>query len=322
MRNALSCPVTSPATHVSTKWLVSGMLGLMAALLCVSPRAAVTQPDSPGASRVKSRQGKNRKSATQNRKKPDTEQHWQKKQPFAAIANGKESQASAKQSSKKTRRDMADYRFMNNVPESGKTWENGHNSNLASSVFTQKGNSLSSAYPQKSASVFRTNTKEPGTVNADNNGYAMGPARFSMSYEKSQDTTSRVARFMSGKTTPDIATNYDIVETRQNQPNLQLGMEYATGNGRVNASVNYVKLKDTKGVTSGTNGTTGSNNNDLTDLKTIAIGYTYDVSDRTSFYGMVARTEYEREAMAGYMRGNGSDEDSVTGVQFGMTHKF
>ena len=37
---------------------------------------------------------------------------------------------------------------------------------------------------------------------------------------------------------------------------------------------------------------------------------------------MVARTDYEREAMAGYMRGNGSDEDSVTGVQFGMTHKF
>ena len=92
------------------------------------------------------------------------------------------------------------------------------------------------------------------------------------------------------------------------------------GNGRVNASVNYVKLKDTKGAASGTAGT--NNNNDSTDLKTIAIGYTYDVSNRTSFYGMVARTDYEREAMAGYMRGNGSDEDSVTGVQFGMTHKF
>lgn len=155
----------------------------------------------------------------------------------------------------------------------------------------------------------------------DINGYALGPARFSMNYEKSRDTASRVSGFMTGKTTPDIATNNDIVETRQNQPNIQLGMEYATGNGRVNASVNYVRLKDMKGGMTGS-AASPTNNNDSTDLKTFAIGYTYDVSDRTSFYGMVARTDYEKEAMASYMRGNGSDEDSVTGVQFGMTHKF
>ena len=32
--------------------------------------------------------------------------------------------------------------------------------------------------------------------------------------------------------------------------------------------------------------------------------------------------QYEKDAMAAYTRGNGSDEDSVTGFRFGMTHKF
>ena len=317
MRNAISCPVTPPATRFSTKWLVSGMLGLIAALLCVSPHAAVNKTDSGKQTPVKSGKGKTRKATTLNRKTEDAS-HWQKKQPFAALSNDKKSQTPVKHSSRNAKKNFADYRFVNNLPEIGKTREDSRSVKLASSVFTQKGNSLPSAYVSKNQSVFMTDTKESGTGNADNNGYAMGPARFSMSYEKSQDPTERVSRFLSGKATPDIATN--IVETRQNQPNLQLGMEYATGNGRVNASVNYVKLKDTKGAASGTAGT--NNNNDSTDLKTIAIGYTYDVSNRTSFYGMVARTDYEREAMAGYMRGNGSDEDSVTGVQFGMTHKF
>lgn len=317
MRNVLSCPLTPPATHFTARWLVSGMLGLFAALLCISPHAAVNKPDAGDPSPGKSGKGKTRKTATQNRKTEDTDPHWQKKQPFAALSNHKKSQAPVKRSPGKTQQNIVDYRFVNKLPDSGKTWENGHRVKLASSVFTQKANPL--PYASKNASVFRTDTKAYGTGNADSNGYAMGPARFSMSYEKSQDTASRVSRFMSGKTTPDIATHYDIVEIRQNQPNLQLGMEYATGNGRVNASLNYVKLKDTKGAPSAT---AGMNNNDSTDLKTIAIGYTYDVSDRTSFYGVVARTDYEREAIAGYMRGNGSDEDSVTGVQFGMTHKF
>lgn len=293
------------------------VLGLFAALLCVSPHAAVSKTDSVNPSAAKSGKSKTRKTAPQNRKTEDANQHWQKKQPFAAVSNHNKSQAAVKPSSRKTQQNIADYRFVNNLPDSGKTWENGRSVKLASSVFTQKASPL--PYASKNTSVFRTDTRESGTVNADNNAYGMGPARFSMSYEKSQDPTNRVSRFMSGKTTPDIATNYDIVETRQNQPNLQLGMEYATGNGRVNASLNYVKLKDTKGAASGTATT---NNSDSTDLKTIAIGYTYDVSSRTSFYGMVAHTDYEREAMAGYMRGNGSDEDGVTGVQFGMTHKF
>lgn len=318
MRNAISCPVTPPATRFSSKWLVSGMLGLIAALLCVSPHAAVNKTDSGKQTPVKSGKGKTRKAATQKRKAEDASQHWQKKQPFAALSNDKKSQSPVKQSSRNAKQNIADYRFVNSFPYSGKTTrENSRSARLAPSVFLQKSNSLPSAYVPRKTPVFMTDTKESGNVMTDN-GYAMGPARFSLSYEKSQDPTDRVSKFLSGKATPDIATN--IVETRQNQPNLQLGMEYATGNGRVNASVNYVKLKDTKGAASGTAVT--NNNNDSTDLKTIAIGYTYDVSNRTSFYGMVAHTDYEREAMAGYMRGNGSDEDSVTGVQFGMTHKF
>lgn len=321
MRNAPACPLTSPATRFSAKWVVTVLLGLFSVLLCISPHAAVNKSETDRPLPAKSKKGKTRKATAKKTKTEDANQHWQKKQPFAAISsNDTKIQAPAKQTTGNTKQNIAEYRVANKyLPESGKTWENGRSVKLASSVFTKKANSLPSVHVPGNPSVFKAGLRESRTVNEDNNGYTTGPARFSVSYEKSQDTAGRVSRFMSGKNTPDIATNYDIVETRQNQPNLQLGMEYATGNGRVNASVNYVKLKETKGTASGT---TGMNNNDSTDLKTIAIGYTYDVSNKTSFYGMVARTDYEREAIAGYMRGNGSDEDSVTGVQFGMTHKF
>ena len=158
-------------------------------------------------------------------------------------------------------------------------------------------------------------TTEPANDGVKNTGYAIGPARFTVNYEKANDRNhEKMTRLLTGNATYDMTGN-DMVESHTDRDNIHLGMEYATGNGRVNAAVNVVRMKDLKKSAE-------SDNPDSADLKTFSIGYTYDVSDSTSLYGMVARTEYEKDAMAAYTRGNGSDEDSVTGFRFGMTHKF
>ena len=64
------------------------------------------------------------------------------------------------------------------------------------------------------------------------------------------------------------------------------------------------------------------NGHSSADLKKYAIGYTYDLSKRTSLYGMVAYTDYENEAISNFFNGSGYNEDSVKGVQIGITHKF
>lgn len=316
MRTGLSCLAASPSIRFDKKWLVTGTFSLFAMVICLSSHAAVSKPDS--SSPTVSRKGKVRKVAQRTGQGTEIDQHWQKKQPFAAMTNHKKRQTPVKQSARLTGQNVYDYRFINQyLPDSGKSRTDDRDRTSVSSVFRQTSDGPASATPSKNASGLINDTRHSGSgINSTNS--ATGITRFSMNYEKSQDTTGKIARFISGKTTPDIATNNDIVETRQNQSNIQLGMEYATGNGRVNASVNYVRLKDMKGASS----VAGATNNDSADLKTIAVGYTYDVSDRTSFYGMVAHTDYEKEAMAGYLRGNGSDEDGVTGVQFGVTHKF
>ena len=50
------------------------------------------------------------------------------------------------------------------------------------------------------------------------------------------------------------------------------------------------------------------------------LGYTYNLSKRTSIYGNVAYTDYDDEQAGAYYGYKG--RDSVTGVQVGITHKF
>ena len=146
-------------------------------------------------------------------------------------------------------------------------------------------------------------------------GYAVGPARFSVNYEKANDKSrERTTELLNGKATYDIA-NSDLIETPAERDNLHLGMEYDTGNGRVNAAMNLVRIRDPK------SGAPSGNDDDSADLRTFTIGYTYDASDTTSFYGMVAHTDYDSDALRGYGRGD-TENDSVTGFQVGVTHRF
>ncbi len=53
-----------------------------------------------------------------------------------------------------------------------------------------------------------------------------------------------------------------------------------------------------------------------------ALGYTYDLSKRTSVYANVAYTDSDNDGVGLIYNTNGAADDSVTGVQLGLTHKF
>ena len=53
-----------------------------------------------------------------------------------------------------------------------------------------------------------------------------------------------------------------------------------------------------------------------------SLGYTYDMSKRTSLYAMVAYTDSDNDSVGEIYNSNGVADDSVTGVQIGITHNF
>ena len=136
--------------------------------------------------------------------------------------------------------------------------------------------------------------------------YAFGPARISLAYEQTHDKGWREGEF----------------SVKSKQHNWLLGLEWLMGPGRLNASFNYGKVKDVAW--------SDTDHGDK-DVKKYALGYTYDLSKRTSIYGIVAYSDYEDDQVAGFYRNEGlnnqGDPDSynrdrVTGVQVGITHRF
>ena len=61
---------------------------------------------------------------------------------------------------------------------------------------------------------------------------------------------------------------------------------------------------------------------DSGDVKKYSIGYFYSLSKRTTLYGQLAYSDFEDKAVAEFFRGKGFENDSVTGVQVGINHKF
>ena len=53
-----------------------------------------------------------------------------------------------------------------------------------------------------------------------------------------------------------------------------------------------------------------------------SLGYTYDMSKRTSLYAMVAYTDSDDGYVGEIYNSNHIDDDSVTGVQLGIVHRF
>ena len=78
------------------------------------------------------------------------------------------------------------------------------------------------------------------------------------------------------------------------------------GAGTVNASYNRATV----------DGTVHGNANKY------ALGYTYDLSKRTSLYAVVSYLDSDNGYVASLNNDMGSEKTSITGVQFGMTHNF
>lgn len=136
--------------------------------------------------------------------------------------------------------------------------------------------------------------------------YAFGPARISLAYEQTRDKGWKEGE----------------ISIRSKQQTWLLGLEWLMGPGRLNASFNYGRVKDVEW---------SNNDSGHKDVKKYALGYTYDLSKRTSIYGIVAYSDYDDDQIAGFYRGEGLNNngdpasynrDSVTGVQIGITHKF
>lgn len=133
--------------------------------------------------------------------------------------------------------------------------------------------------------------------------YKFGPARVSLAYENTKNKGWKLG----DESAANAAAGMALGE-QSKQQNWLLGLEWTLGPGRLNASVNYNQIKDVASW------------NDNKDNLKYAIGYTYNLSKRTSIYGNVAYTDYDDEQAAGYYGYKG--RDSVTGVQVGITHKF
>ena len=96
-------------------------------------------------------------------------------------------------------------------------------------------------------------------------------------------------------------------------------MQYAIGAGRINASFNYMEIDHARDW----DGTK--------DIKKYSLGYEYDLSKRTTLYAMISHSDFEdtelSHSVSGfYYKNKESDtiatNDHITGIQFGMTHRF
>ncbi|MDR1310384.1 MAG: porin [Burkholderiaceae bacterium] len=86
-----------------------------------------------------------------------------------------------------------------------------------------------------------------------------------------------------------------------------LGLQWQIGPGQLNASYNYAKYESV-----------------TTDDKAhkFALGYTYNLSKRTSVYGMASYTDSDNEEIGGIYNTSHTGRESSTAFQLGMNHKF
>ena len=131
--------------------------------------------------------------------------------------------------------------------------------------------------------------------------YKFGPAKVSLVYQQTKDK---------GWYLGDQTSSYGDAATASTQKDWLLGLEWTLGPGRLNASFQYNRVSDYVGFTNG----------DSKKQYKYALGYTYNLSKRTSIYGNVAYSDLDDNELGAFYGYN--NRDSVTGVQVGITHKF
>ncbi len=128
-------------------------------------------------------------------------------------------------------------------------------------------------------------------------GYQFGPARLSVGYETS--------KFKEQAQRYENEDWYDAMD----QKVWLVGLTYEVGPGVIQLSYNRASVDNWK------NGQDG-------DVNKYALGYTYYLSQRTSFYGVVAYTDSDNKEVGSVYNYNGQERESVTSFQIGMTHSF
>jgi predicted porin len=139
--------------------------------------------------------------------------------------------------------------------------------------------------------------------------YRFGPAKVELLYQQTIDKGYALGDKSAWKTAKidGVETAYaGANDIRENQ--WLLGLEWKLGPGRLNASAQWMEVQ--------ANG--GQHISDK-DIYKYAVGYTYDLSKRTSIYGNVAYTDYDDKEVAALY---GDTDDGTYGVQVGITHKF
>ena len=92
------------------------------------------------------------------------------------------------------------------------------------------------------------------------------------------------------------------------QKNAIAAVNYATGPHAFKFSYNWQRAES--------NGDYDGHSNKY------ALGYVYSFSKRTSLYGHIVYVDNSNDAVGRLYNSNGTEQDSMTGVQFGITHKF
>ncbi len=140
--------------------------------------------------------------------------------------------------------------------------------------------------------------------------YKIGPVKIGLGYERTDDKGWKFG-------SPSGKLNDTIGSVRSKQDNWILSAEYVNGAHKVAGSFNWMKVRDVKGSTDAYWA-----KDDSGDVKKYSIGYFYSLSKRTTLYGQLAYSDFEDKGVARFFRGKSFGNDSVTGVQVGINHKF
>lgn len=138
--------------------------------------------------------------------------------------------------------------------------------------------------------------------------YKIGPVKIGLGYERTDDKGWKFG---------DASGKLKDSNMRSKQDNWILSAEYVNGAHKVAGSFNWMKVKDVKGSTNAY-----WSKEDSGDVKKYSIGYFYSLSKRTTLYGQLAYSDFEDKGVAQFFRGKSFENDSVTGVQVGINHKF
>lgn len=129
-------------------------------------------------------------------------------------------------------------------------------------------------------------------------GYSFGPAKVTVGYQTS--------KFKDQKLSVVSLADPEYFE-KMDQKEWMLGLQYDIGPGTFNLSYNRASI---------------DNSAHDGDANKYAIGYTYNLSKRTSIYGAISYTDSDNDFVGSVYNNNGAARESVTGFQLGMTHNF